>query len=1002
MIRERCKCESSAITSAYQLPADYTYPICESLSSYSPADYDNEDCVANTRAIMDLSSTELSCKCHPTCTDRDYYKEVSRNTLANSKVSVASSKGSGGSQQSKASSTSSKSSGRSQLSKASRSVTVSESKATSSTTAKAKAGARKANAAKVLGSSTPERASKARGTSLRSDVDKTAGADAETKDLANSKTKRPSGTKAVNPDDKAASDVEAGVQSKSSRKSVPGRSASGNPDAPDEAAANMPSKPAALVDGGPNKTDGKSSMKGGAVRSRFSALRSLLKRKSLAVLRVANVAKFATRRASMPPPRERRNSVTQPVADNQPVAAPDAREAISKLIPHEASGHSDLDSQQQRWLALCGALSLTVLMLIFFSVATYFLTKGTTTVIVACETPECIAAKAYVEGLLGDPKDRCTDFYSYVCARLIQDQSSASEVVFARLHDGLLRERGISGDKLGGHVAATVYSGCYDFLDWEESLADEMRETGQSIMTAPLRSAANFSEIVQLLVRISFQRGLHTVLVIGLVRIADGLDVSLSLSPGNSVLRKFRMASYDQLERNLKAAFSWAPQVNTSAALKELVIVDKRVEQALAASDEEAEEASGPLRRFVGGLVRGVDASVWVTAVKDANPGGVTISAESECFAKAFTAIRSAFRELSAVGVRRAASYLAANLEAEVAFLEDARQNLKEDAAAKRRFCLELTRRSVALTWHPLAARILHSAAHEASVRGMFGALRDVLGRNSVAFTWLDPEVRVAALNRLSGTALILIDEEMAQQVNASYEKFMPVIAEAKDFVSGYVSALKETQWLQTVSPPSRLQALCAGMELTASIEYKPWLRSIVVPPMLLAEPYFYGKALPLHFNYGTVGSLLASRVAEVLGADNPQTGGTNGTDPIYIPIVFQAASLWTSTVDICLDLCTDSSFCRPLQGLRVAYEALLTWFTTVAGDSDRFQHHWHAAQVLFFARFCLLSCSADRRPTAAVPGRDRCLVPLHNMRQFAETFECGGAKGFVTASCPL
>ncbi|KAL1416747.1 hypothetical protein MTO96_000693 [Rhipicephalus appendiculatus] len=32
---------------------------------------------------MDLSTTETSCKCHPTCTDRDYYKEISKDTLAN-------------------------------------------------------------------------------------------------------------------------------------------------------------------------------------------------------------------------------------------------------------------------------------------------------------------------------------------------------------------------------------------------------------------------------------------------------------------------------------------------------------------------------------------------------------------------------------------------------------------------------------------------------------------------------------------------------------------------------------------------------------------------------------------------------------------------------------------------------------------------------------------------------------------------------------------------------
>lgn len=953
--------------------------------------------------------------------DKDSKGRRTAPSMTQSKASIASSKGSGRSQQSKASSTSSKSSGRSQQSKVSRRGTVGELKPTSST--KAKPNARKASATKILDMSTQERASKARDARRRSDLNKTAGADAKTKEQADSGAKQPSGLKVANPDDEAALGGEEKAQSKVRRKSVVGKSASGKPGTSDEVAANIVNIAAAPMDGGPKKTDGKTSVKGGAGQSRFSALKSLLRRKSLAVLNAAKVGKFATRRAPKPP-RENLSSTVQRAGTNQPAAASDARRAASKLLQHEESGHSELDSQQQRFLALGGALSLTVLMLIFFSVVTYFLTSGTTSVIVACDTSECIAAKDYVEGLLGDPRDRCTDFYSYVCARLIQHHSSVNEGAFERLHDGLLRERGTSGDKLGGHVAATVYSGCHVFLDSEESLADEMREIGHSIMTAPLRSAANFSEIVQLLVRISFQRGLHTVLVIGLVRFADDLRASLHLSPGKSILRKFHMTSYDHFESNLKAAFAWAPEVvSTSDALKDLVDIDKRIEEALASSDDEGVEVYGTLRSFVGGLIGNVDVSAWVNAVKDADPSVAATSAESGCFAETFISVRGAFRQLTAVGLRKAASYLAANLEAEFAFLEDARQNLKEDDAAKRRLCLEMARRSVALTWHSLVARILNSAAHEASVRDMFGALREVFDSNDIAFTWLDREVRRAALDRLNGTALTFIGADKAQHVNASYAKFMPVIAEAKDFMSGYMSALKETQWMQMLSPPTRWGALYASMKLTASIEYEPRLHSIVVPPLLLTEPYFYGKSLPRHFNYGTVGSLLSSRIAEVLGAEHPKA---RASDNIGREGKLQANESDWSVQSLnryrkslkCLQelrarLDSGSDVSGPqhghinvllawAQGLRVAYEALLTWFTAVAGDSDRFQHHWHAAQVLFFARFCLLSCSADHRSTTAVPGRDRCLLPLHNMRQFAETFECEDAKDFVAANCPL
>lgn len=600
---------------------------------------------------------------------------------------------------------------------------------------------------------------------------------------------------------------------------------------------------------------------------------------------------------------------------------------------------------------------------------------------------------------------------------MITNHTSASVDALERLHKRLIGDTQRKPDKLGGHVAARVYRSCQEFLDLTGTPAGALQEAGRTIKSDQLRSANTFAQIIKVLVSVSLQRGLHTVIEISLVRYTEGANVSLRLSPGRSIQRKFIKDSRKELEQNLKGAFAWAPEVSTDEAVSLVLSVDKRVEEAFAAHDVAGDdrEENGPFRSFVSDMLPVVGTVVWVSAVTASNPDSFVASTDTPCYATSLKGARGAFRELVSVGVRKAASYLAANLEAEIAIFEHARQSLKSDAAGRRRFCLDATRRCMAFAWHLLTATILKASSHDGEVKDMFGALRHVF-RNSernALFTWLDPNVRAAAMKRLEETAVTVVGtEEESKRSTIDYGYFTPTVTEPKDFVDAYLSTLRQTQKMQTTAPLTRWQVVYANMRLIGTVVYDPRLGAIVVPPVMLMEPYFYGSALPMHFDYGTVGALLAVRMAQIVGAESSRTSGRPGNPPAT-----NASNSLSRSIQCLRELRLqldpgarsqsgqEDILLAWMQGLRAAYEALLAWFTEESGDPEVFSRYWPAAQVLFFARFCLLSCGGvQRRYTGAthVPPRHRCLLPLHNMPQFAEVFECGGTHGFVAGACRL
>ncbi|KAH9372603.1 hypothetical protein HPB48_019122 [Haemaphysalis longicornis] len=242
----------------------------------------------------------------------------------------------------------------------------------------------------------------------------------------------------------------------------------------------------------------------------------------------------------------------------------------------------------------------------------------------------------------------------------------------------------------------------------------------------------------------------------------------------------------------------------------------------------------------------------------------------------------------------------------------------------------------------------------------------------------------------------------------------------ATHFVELYLKVVRRDHELRMRKPPMLEQRELLRMESRAELAYSPLLHALVVPTTYQRAPYLYATTrVPTYFNYGTLGALIGTGIADVIAP--PATISTpkmvDGETPAGTAWWTEKALVRYNTSAACLQhlhtrlelprpwgrrlaLHGRAMFLRAL-GLRLAYDGLLASLGPQM-DNDEFRKLWPEAQAEFFARFCLLSCDADQLPDPVLTPRASCLLPLHNMREFGATFDCSAREDFVTARCPL
>ncbi|XP_077494875.1 uncharacterized protein LOC144105633 [Amblyomma americanum] len=246
-----------------------------------------------------------------------------------------------------------------------------------------------------------------------------------------------------------------------------------------------------------------------------------------------------------------------------------------------------------------------------------------------------------------------------------------------------------------------------------------------------------------------------------------------------------------------------------------------------------------------------------------------------------------------------------------------------------------------------------------------------------------------------------------------------------KRFVATYLRAMAYDRGVLFEHPPSQAQTMMVREGHTGSVRYVADIGTLLVPGLYQMEPYAYSSAkgyMPEYFNHGTLGVLLSGEVAKITAAYG------RGTARVGPPLAERtlvrrgrfaergAGRHYMDMLYCLLDLHAGLGFkhnasgttqerhaelFRRAQGMRLAYNALLESFRAASPDYDVFSTYWPQAQWAFFVRACLMLCTKDQTPNPLTP-RENCLLPLHNMDEFAGAFNCRTKPGFVKGRCHM
>ncbi|KAH6939851.1 hypothetical protein HPB50_021897 [Hyalomma asiaticum] len=298
--------------------------------------------------------------------------------------------------------------------------------------------------------------------------------------------------------------------------------------------------------------------------------------------------------------------------------------------------------------------------------------------------------------------------------------------------------------------------------------------------------------------------------------------------------------------------------------------------------------------------------------------------------------------------------------------------------------CLEATRRVLSPSWAYVVADVSGYAHDTVAVGDMYEMFLS-LSNESPYSTSMDNVTRFRASSQISALAI------------DAFPAFLPIkgvdiITFASDFrLQGIFGS--DYLWLLSMSRlVVRDSEQRAGLDhlnrdqANGILEFSLLTQSLVVPTAHTISPVFYEEDVPESFNYGTLGSLIAKELSEVLAPGSPS---------ITEETTMEASGEWWTEVSRrsfnktmqCWQRLANKTdvngtsgwgnsssaaasgaglFERSLfvwsRGARLAFDAMrrvvqrraLRW----PWDARALEKHWQMQQRIFFARFCLVACS--------------------------------------------
>ncbi|XP_065284393.1 uncharacterized protein [Dermacentor albipictus] len=716
--------------------------------------------------------------------------------------------------------------------------------------------------------------------------------------------------------------------------------------------------------------------------------------------------------------------------------------AMSKMIgmrrnrpgkKRDSDSEESLSSKEQLSLFVVAMLAAFFFCFLVALLFYYFFTGGNIPeVVVACVSDECKEAMKFLVGHLNDAKKPCVDFYGHVCdswhgkdSSFQDDVARAALIFFNRSLFSTIKVKHENDIRHGLHIMQPVYrrappplSGgaksnctkrsCYRYMSVPVNLKDAMKETHELLDLSNLVKAPSFFDVVRFLVRQSMQIGVNT--LFRSIFVYELGRKTLFLARGSSLRDKFNTpfnsgAGRHYFEVTLQA---WLDLDNVNRQLSLLITVDDEVHRLLTGRVPPEEQVS--LRDFVLDMLPNVSAEQWVQAVKESHRQDVLLEATDDILVQGGRDFKAAFQRLASRGLQNTTFYLATSLVAGVAGMLSQRDELAKSEVAKAHHCLQFTHKCLTLTWAYLASQYASTPSSVSVLDAMLAGIRGVVTEKPDTFTWMEKVARNKTADKLHRTTLRVIAGSGFNVSRINYPEELPPFAADDSFLKVLVVALRLQYTVMSASPPTRLEMLLSDLEFGATVKYVPEKQYIVLPTLyqgidvpkqaqarrVQRRPYLYGDSVPEYFNYGTVGALISQRLVEAAGVSvaNSRQAAWDGT----------TRSQYADAIACLVDRRKRMGFGDPGKeataeqqtqllalsiSVRLAYLGLAKIFRIRSGAFKVFTAYWPEAQRVFFARYCLLWCSGRASDGDPLTPREKCMIPLRNMQEFADLYHC-------------
>ncbi|XP_054933797.1 uncharacterized protein [Dermacentor andersoni] len=327
-------------------------------------------------------------------------------------------------------------------------------------------------------------------------------------------------------------------------------------------------------------------------------------------------------------PKRRKGAAQNKEAESSEVSSHGARRSVVgspsqwSFYPLNVTFLTEMDTNQER--LLCGGVicsTAVVCSVLLGAVIALMYSSGATSPL-ACVTPQCIAARDYLTGLLNTSRDACNDFYGYVCSSwIVQGRDGGSfradsiAATLVKINDHLWRREDADDDPTELRLMRRVYQKCHSYAGdsrIDRSFNETLESARKQLNWAPIRRSRVYRDLVGLLVRTSLLLGFHTVVAIQLL--GEDRRVLLRLSCGQSLLRKLTTTGERwDLEAALRAVY------HDAGELSKILAVDRSVSGHLerCAGSAGQRDVTRTLDEILDDLVPGVNATEWVSVVDE-------------------------------------------------------------------------------------------------------------------------------------------------------------------------------------------------------------------------------------------------------------------------------------------------------------------------------------------------------------------------------------------------